>query len=97
MPTRSEVESAVIECVQGYPYTEDVTLESPLGTFFKEQDDIDKQQNKPIARVDLFLRDLKKKLKREIPVTRDDLLEISPPMFPKVKDLVEVIAADLVD
>lgn len=93
--SQSEIEAIVIDKVQGYPYTETVTLDSPLGTFFKEQDDIDKQQNKPVKRVDLFLRDLRKALGAEIPVTRDDLLD--PTMFPKVSDLVAVIAAALVE
>ncbi|MEN3368459.1 MAG: hypothetical protein V7609_602 [Verrucomicrobiota bacterium] len=95
MATRSEIEEIVIRNVQDYPYTETVTLNSPLGTFFKEGDDIDTHQNKPIHRVDLFLRDLKKDLGAEIPVTRDDLL--NPAMFPKVEDLVVVIAAELED
>ena len=94
MPTRSEIEIVVIEKVQGYPYEEPVTLDSPLGTFFKERDDIDTQQNKPIRRVDLFLRDLKKDLGGPVPVTRDDLLQ---GIFPKVKDLVQVIVDDLAE
>ncbi|MEY2560642.1 MAG: hypothetical protein QOG51_1057 [Verrucomicrobiota bacterium] len=95
MASHSVIEAIVIRNVQNYPYPEEVTLDSPLGTFFKEGDDIDKHQNRPIHRVDLFLRDLKKDLGAEIPVTRDDLLDVT--MFPKVDDLVAIIAAELED
>lgn len=93
MASTSEIEAIVLDKVQSYPYPETVTLDSPLGTFFKEGDEIDKRQNRPIHRVDLFLRDLKKALNAEIPVTRDDLLD--PTMFPRVSDLTAVIVAEL--
>jgi hypothetical protein len=94
MATQLQIEAAVIKMVQGYPYTESVILDSPLGPFFQEQDDIDRHQNRPVRRVDLFVRDLKRALGGFIPVTRDDLLE---GMFPAVSDLVQAIADDLVE
>jgi hypothetical protein len=75
MPSLSEIEQAVRECLKDVPFEHADNLDAPFNDFWKKIDEQDDRTDRGIHRVDLFLGCLETKLKISIIVSRDDLLQ----------------------
>ena len=90
MPTPTEIEDAVKECLRHVPFEHADNLDAPFDDFWKRVDDQDTRTNRGVHRVDEFLKCLHDKL-GPFAVNRDDLLG---GIFETVRDLVNQIGGN---